>query len=409
MNIYNNTKVGDTMKFSRLVLPGVTMIATTYGLARFSYGLLLPNMNESLEMSDFVIGLISSLFYLAYCFTIILSTVITTREGPRKTIILAGLSAFIGLLLMAITPNAWMLALGVLFAGISTGFVSPPYGAAVSLWIKEENQGQANTWINSGTSIGIVLSGAGAILLSSNWRLTYLIYSALAFLILIWNFRVIPKSDVNSKITFKKGSISIWGIEGSVPLILASLTVGFSSAAYWTFSRTFIEMAGDYSEWQLSGFWIIIGLFGVLGGFAGSLIETKGLSFSYRLASLLIGLASFIIVFTSGNWLMPYLSAGLFGSSYIFLCGVFLVWGIRVFITNASLGIGVPFLLIAVGQVIGSILAGWLVGTWGYISTFVIFGSIGMAAAIISPKKDKKKNSNTRKNIKVTESAENYQ
>jgi MFS family permease len=181
------------MKFSRLVLPGVTMIAVTYGLARFSFGLLLPEMKESLEMSELLSGMISSLFYLAYCFTIILSTVITTKEGPRRMIISAGLSAFVGLLLMGITPNVWVLALGVLFAGGSTGLVSPPYGAAISLWIKEDKQGKANTWINSGTSFGIVLSGVGAILLTQNWRLTYLIYAILTFLILIWNFRAIPK------------------------------------------------------------------------------------------------------------------------------------------------------------------------------------------------------------------------
>ncbi|UOQ94720.1 MFS transporter [Halobacillus shinanisalinarum] len=261
------------MKFSKLVLPGVTMIAVTYGLARFSFGLLLPAINESLEMSEFVSGMISSLFYLAYCFTIILSTVITTKEGPRRMIISAGLSAFAGLLLIGITPNVWVLALGVLLAGGSTGLISPPYGAAISLWMKEDVQGRANTWINSGTSFGIALSGIGAILLTPNWRLTYLIYAILTFLILIWNFRAIPKAGTSSRLMFKTGDLSIRGVKGAAPLILASLTLGISTAAFWTFSRSFIEVAGNYSDWQLSGFWVIIGLFGVLGGFSGSLVE----------------------------------------------------------------------------------------------------------------------------------------
>lgn len=151
------------MQFSKLVLPGVVMIAATYGLARFSFGLLLPGISESLEMSEQVAGMISSLFYLAHCFTIVLSTVITTKEGPRGMIISAGLFAFAGLLLMAMTPNAWLLAFGVLLAGGSTGLVSPPYGAAISLWINEDRQGKANTWINSGTSLGIIVSGVGGL------------------------------------------------------------------------------------------------------------------------------------------------------------------------------------------------------------------------------------------------------
>lgn len=378
------------MKFSKLVLPGITMIAVTYGLARFSFGLLLPGINESLEMSEFVSGMISSLFYLAYCFTIILSTVITSKEGPRRMIISAGLSAFVGLLLMSIAPNEWVLALGVLLAGGSTGLVSPPYGAAISLWIKEDKQGRANTWINSGTSFGIVLTGVGAILLAPNWRMTYLIYAILTFLILIWNFRAIPKVGESPRLTFKKGNLSIRGVKGATPLILASLTLGISTAAFWTFSRTFIEVAGDYSDWQLSGFWIIIGLFGVLGGFSGSLIEKEGLSLAYKLGSLSIASSSIILSIAPGNLLMTYFSAGIFGCSYIFLTGVLLVWGIRVFITNASLGIGVPFLLLAVGQVIGSLLAGMFIEAWGYVPSFILYGIVGLFASLIGPRASKK-------------------
>ncbi|WP_431803655.1 MFS transporter [Halobacillus andaensis] len=375
------------MKFSSLVFPGVTMIAVTYGLARFSFGLLLPDINESLEMSELVSGMTSSLFYLAYCCTIILSTVITTKEGPRRMIISAGLSAFIGLLLMGIAPNVWVLALGVLFAGGSTGLVSPPYGAAISLWIKENNQGKANTWINSGTSFGIALSGAGAILLTPNWRLTYIIYAILTLLILLWNFQAIPKNGTRTKVRFKTGNLSILGVEGSIALIIASLTLGVSTAAFWTFSRSFIEVTGDYSDWQLSGFWVIIGLCGVLGGFSGSLVESRGLSFAYKLGSLSIASAPVILSVSSGNWLLSFLSAGIFGCSYIFLTGVLLVWGIRIFITNASLGIGVPFLLLALGQVLGSILAGWFIGTWGYVVSFLLYGLIGIGAALMGPEK----------------------
>ncbi|WP_174615797.1 MFS transporter [Virgibacillus ihumii] len=375
------------MNFSRLVLPGVTMIAVTYGLARFSFGLLLPEINQSLGMSEYISGVISSLFYLSYCFTIILSTVITTTDGPRRMILLAGLSAFVGLLLMSITPNVWVLALGVIFAGGSTGLASPPYGAAISLWINEDRQAKANTWINSGTSFGIALSGAGAILLISNWRLTYLIYTILTFLVLIWNFKAIPQDRMGSRLTFKKGDLSIKGVKGSIPLVLASLTLGISTAAFWTFSRSFIETAGDYSNWQLSGFWVIIGLFGVLGGFSGSLIEKGGLSFAYKLGGLLIASSSIVLAAAPGNVLIAYVSAGLFGCSYIFLTGVLLVWGIRVFITNASLGIGVPFLLLAVGQVIGSILAGWFIGTYGYVTSFIFYGIVGMATVFMGPKR----------------------
>ncbi|MFB4169651.1 hypothetical protein [Virgibacillus sp. JSM 102003] len=63
-----------------------------------------------------------------------------------------------------------------------------------------------------------------------------------------------------------------------------------------------------------------------------------------------------------------------------------LVWGIRVFITNASLGIGVPFLLLAVGQVIGSLFAGMFIEAWGFVLSFILYGIVGLAASLIGPK-----------------------
>src|SRR5699024_873646 len=151
------------MKVSKLVFPGITMIAVTYGLARFSYGLLLPNISHDLTMSPSTSGIISSIFYLSYCFAIILATVLTVNKGPRVMILIAGTFAIVGLIIMGVSPNVWLLGVGVLLAGASTGFASPPYGTAITLWIENRKQGSANTWINSGTSIGLILSGIGAI------------------------------------------------------------------------------------------------------------------------------------------------------------------------------------------------------------------------------------------------------
>ncbi|WP_085522907.1 MFS transporter [Tuberibacillus sp. Marseille-P3662] len=378
------------MNFSRLVLPGITMIAVTYGLTRFSYGLLLPNISDDLDMSPFISGIISSLFYLSYCFAIILSTVLTTNKGPRTMILTAGTSAFLGLLIMGVSPNVWIIGLGVLFAGASTGFVSPPYGASISLWIEKKKQGKANTWINSGTSIGIALSGAGALILASEWRLTYFIYAIIAFFALLWNAKVIPQIGSNPHVTFEKGKFSFRGVEGAKPLIICSTTLGISTAAFWTFSIDFIESTSSYSDWQFSLFWIIIGVFGILGGFSGSLIERFGLPFAYKWGSFIIGMASFILAWLPEQWLVAYTSAALFGVSYLFITGVLMVWGIRVFITNASLGIGTPFLLLAVGQVIGSLFAGMFIDLLGFSLTFVIYGFMGMIAMILGPKEIKK-------------------
>src|SRR5919112_49060 len=66
-----------------LVAPGLAMIAVTYGLARFAYGLFVPEMRESLDLSESVLGLIGAGSYAGYCFAVLGALLFTSRVGPR--------------------------------------------------------------------------------------------------------------------------------------------------------------------------------------------------------------------------------------------------------------------------------------------------------------------------------------
>src|SRR5699024_1405413 len=323
--------------------------------------------------------------YLAYCFAIIFSIVLTDDKGPRVMILIAGAVDILGLLIMGGAVIVWLLFLGVVLAGASTGFVSPPYGTAITLWIEETKQGRANTWIISGTSIGLILSGIGAILLASEWRFTYFIYALIGLLAFLWNAKVLLRTDPSPRITFKKGKLSIKGVKGAVPLIISSTMLGISTAVFWTFSIDFIESTDAYSNWQLPLFWIMLGVFGLLGGFSGVLIKRFGLPTSYKWGCFMMSAASFFLAWHPEQWIISYFSASLFGISYIFITGLLMVWGIKVFIRNASLGIGTPFLLLAVGQVIGSVFAGMIIDFWGYVPTFLIYGFIGIISMMLGP------------------------
>src|SRR3712207_9585157 len=73
-----------------LVAPGLAMIAITYGLARFAYGLFVPEMRESLDLSESVLGLIGAGSYAGYCFAVLGALVFTARAGSRLMAVAAG-------------------------------------------------------------------------------------------------------------------------------------------------------------------------------------------------------------------------------------------------------------------------------------------------------------------------------
>ncbi len=56
----------ETRTTLRVIGPGVGMIAVTFGLARYGYGLLLPKMQSELGMDARTGGLITSGSYVSY-------------------------------------------------------------------------------------------------------------------------------------------------------------------------------------------------------------------------------------------------------------------------------------------------------------------------------------------------------
>lgn len=202
-------------------------------------------------------------------------------------------------------------------------------------------------------------------------------------IVIIWNFYAVPTLEKNLKI--ETGTFNVQDVATSKKIIISSTIIGFSTAPFWTFSKSFVESTDNYSNIGLSIFWILIGFLGVIGGVSGNIINKYGLRFAYIWGVTVISIASILLSFTHYIWVFPFLASSLFGASYIFLTGVLLVWGIKIFSKNASLGIGIPFLMLAVGQVMGSIMAGTLIDNLNYTTTFVIYGVIGLLALLIYP------------------------
>ncbi|PNZ98153.1 MFS transporter, partial [Staphylococcus nepalensis] len=81
-----------------------------------------------------------------------------------------------------------------------------------------------------------------------------------------------------------------------------------------------------------------------------------------------------------------FLSALFFGSSYVFLTGILMIWGIKIFEKAPSLGIGVPFFTLAFGQIIGAMVSGNVIQFSSYTLAFSIFGAFSLVSIVFRPK-----------------------
>ncbi|CAJ0995195.1 MFS transporter [Sodalis praecaptivus] len=153
-----------------LGLTGFALIAVTYGMARFAWGLMLPAVMRDIPFSPRLAGVISACGFAAYCLAVIGASVVSPRCGPRLPAMAAALCAAAGLLILAASSSPAMLAAGLFIAGLSPGLASPSLAAAVGRRVAVPQQPRVNTIINVGTGAGIILSVPVLLFLPGGWR-----------------------------------------------------------------------------------------------------------------------------------------------------------------------------------------------------------------------------------------------
>ncbi|MGJ3262796.1 MAG: MFS transporter, partial [Salinarimonas sp.] len=141
-----------------LIPAGIAIVGVTYGLARYTYGLFVPQIGAAFALDAFVLGLIASGSYAAYLLATLFGSTVSATLGPRLPVVLGGLAAAGGMALIGLSANAWMLAAGVVLAGASPGLAYPPMSDAVMRLVAERHQNRTYALINAGTSFGVMLS-----------------------------------------------------------------------------------------------------------------------------------------------------------------------------------------------------------------------------------------------------------
>ncbi|WP_326547771.1 MFS transporter [Mycolicibacterium sp. ND9-15] len=363
-----------------LVGAGCALIACCYGFARFSYGLFGPVFGETFGLSPTIAGVIGAGSYTGYCAAILVSLLLTDRLGARCVAVAAGAVATLGISIVALAPSAWVLAVGVLVAGCSTGIASPPLASAVAQHVPSSTADRAQTVVNGGTGIGVVLSAPVALLLMSHWRAAWAVYAAASAAVTIWVFLAVPTSSHRTA----KRAERVWR-PGVFGLLLASLLTGVGSIAVWTFGRNLVTTVGGADEARSSLLWIVIGAAGIVGVLAGDVVQRVGLRRAWLAATVTMAAASLLLAAAPSSLVVNVVAATLFGAAYIGLTGLVLLWSARLYPDSTSTGVGLSFFTLAAGQALGAPVAGALIDLSGARTAFVVIAAVGLCAVAVRP------------------------
>lgn len=364
-----------------LVAAAFALTALSYGLARFAYGLLLPQIRADLSIEVTAAGWIGGSAFMAYCLGIVFTFLANGSLNPRTIAVLAGLAATCGMALVAFSNSGWTLGFGIALAGLSTGLTSPPLASAVARQFSHDDRPKANGTINAGTAVGIVFSGLAALLAAGAWRELYSLFALVGAGVSLWLWFAVPAGrDDNGGNGFSFVALKRPGLSA---LCVSAFLMGLSSTAIWTFGADILRGEFRFTDALIAWTWIALGAAGVSGSLTGVLTNRFGTKRVQRLALAGMAVGTLGLVATSLSTVFGFVTMGLFGAAYIISSGTYLIQGIDLLPDRPDLGLGVPFLVLALGQSVGTPLFGATLAAVGPLTALAVFAATACLAMVI--------------------------
>jgi predicted MFS family arabinose efflux permease len=360
-----------------LVGAGLGVIAVTYGLARYGYGLYLPQFRAEFGLSTGTAGRVAAGGYAAYCLAALLAPLQVVRGQGRVALWGAGGSAAVGSVVVAAAPSTPVLAVGVLVAGSGAGAATPALVAAVTATVPPAAEARAQGVVNSGTGAGVVAGGLLVLTVPAAWRAAWLAFAVLAVLV-----------------TWVADRSARWPAGGGGPghpagrpwdrlgrATAAAVLAGAGCAGVWTFGRDLLTGAGGLAPGVSGALWCVLGAAGLAGGVSGALVERYGVRSAWR-GSLLVAAAATasLAVRPDVPWVAGVALAA-FGGSFVALSGVLIAWGARSRPDGAAAAAAFLFVSLTAGQALGAVGVGALAARLGLPAALLVAAASVLLAA----------------------------
>ncbi|MGY1762654.1 MFS transporter [Geodermatophilus sp. SYSU D00779] len=365
-----------------LIGSGLAVVAVAFGLARYGYGLLLPQMRTSLELSWGQLGVIGGTGYGSYLVASLACPALLSRSGPRATVMAGGTAAVVGMAVCAAATGPLTLGVGVAVAGASPALVWPPYVAAVEEHLPADRRARGHGVVNSGTAYGVALAGPVSLLATGSWRVAWSAFAAVALLVTIWAVRTLPHGI--QRTDGATGARSLVGVarEQGGRLLLAAFLAGVVAGSYATFGVEVATAQAPLGEVSGGVFQTLVGISGVAGGLVGALLARTSLPRLLTATAWTLAASCLLLAAAPG---LVLVSAVLYGAGFIAILGLLLIWSNALVPRAPATGIVTAMLAMSLGLVVGPPLAGAVAGAAGLAAVFVACAPLAATIGLLHP------------------------
>ena len=399
------------LHYGWVILAVVTLtVMGSLGFARFGYTMILPAMQESLDLSNTQTGALATGNFLGYLVLAVTGGFVASRYGPRRVV---AISMFVTGVTMALTglTNSFQGALVCrTLTGAGSGGSNVPAMSLLPAWFAARRRGLAAGIAVSGSSLALIITGPLiprilATFGEGGWRYSWFILAAAVLVVGLLGFALLRDRPAEMGLrAIATGAESSHNVEGDVSahsedglapqpassldwgrvyrsgaiwhLALVYVAFGLSYVIYVTFFARYLQAEGGYTREASGNLWAIVGWISVFCGLIwGTVSDVIGRK--YGLALVYIAQAVAYSVFAM--WRSPTgytVSAIIFGmtawsvpSIVAAACGDYV--GDRM----APAALGFVTLFFGLGQAAGPSVAGALADATGSFGLAFLFAS----------------------------------
>ncbi len=315
-----------------LVVSFVTVF-TTYSV-RLSYGILMPEMIQSLRITKAQAGAIGSSFYVCYTIFSPLVGFLVDRFSARKLLVLFCLIAAAGTFLMGKPETLFQACLSFGVLGIGSAAMWTPVVTLVQRWFGETRRGLILGLLSISYTIGYGVMGLvlPPLVERYGWRTCWFLLSALAFSLVPLNGILVRNHphDVNLK---PWGEFVNPGSEkkpaGKTPyrellkmpnlwlIGISYFFIGFTAYVVNMFLVTYGTLELKFPFAQASGLASMVAFSGIIGVvFLPAVSDVLGRKKCLTCINLLMTGTVVLIIWSGSRWVPLLVSVSLFGVFY---------------------------------------------------------------------------------------------
>ena len=378
--------------YYKTLFSAILIIFASLGLGRFSYGMILPDLQNSLQISTTQAGFISTANFIGYMIAIFFVSSFYKKYETSSLIcislMLQALCMFCMVLFSDYLFISFFYTLSGFFAALSNVSVMVYIAHVIPSHIKGKALGIAVT----GIGFGIIFSGfivpfIEDIISDSAWKVTWIIFSILVLLISFFVKSGLKQhdnkqhQDIQEKPTKELlTSLSFYKIA------FLYLVFGITYVVYVTFFVTASIDKYNISSYEAGYFWSVLGTMSLLSGpLFGTLSDKIGAFKTLIFIYIFLTVSNLIIASNLGANSL-WISAILFGLSAWAVPSLITLLSSQEFgVQNTAKVFSLATLIFASGQVVGPIGAGYIYDIYNDFSNiFFLCAIITFIAAISS-------------------------